>query len=81
MPIRPPEKRGLTRLGKAIRSIRLKNGLSQEKLGFLADLDRSYVGGIERGERNVSFVNLLKVSRALGVTLSELVRVYDDQNG
>jgi transcriptional regulator with XRE-family HTH domain len=60
-------------LGRAIRERRLAVGLSQEELAERSGLHRTYVGGIERGERNVSFGNLLKLARALGVPLSELV--------
>lgn len=81
MPGRSLEKRSLTRLGRAIKSIRLRHGLSQEKLSFLADLDRSYVGGVERGERNVSFINLLKLTNALGVTLADLFDKYEGSDG
>lgn len=47
--------------------------MTQGSLGFEADLDRSYIGQVERGERNVSIINLAKLARALGVPLSTLV--------
>ncbi len=47
--------------------------ISQDELARLCGLHRTYVGGIERGERNPSFANLLKLSRALGVQTSELL--------
>lgn len=59
-------------LGSALKACRVERGLSQEELAFRSKLDRSYVGGIERGERNVSFVNLVKIARGLGVPLHEL---------
>lgn len=47
--------------------MRQDKGLSQEALAHLAGLDRSYMGGIERGEHNVALVNIKKIARALGV--------------
>jgi len=47
--------------GEAIRNKRLEQGLSQEKLAELCGLHRTYIGGIERGERNVSLLNILKI--------------------
>ncbi len=64
----------LTGLGAAIRELRLKNGLSQEMLAVDAELDRSYMGGIERGEHNLTLINLNKVATALGVKPSELLK-------
>lgn len=48
--------------------------LSQEAFADLCSLDRTYVGGIERGERNVALVNIEKIARALRISLSELFR-------
>lgn len=62
----------LVRFGKRIKELRKQKGISQEELALLCGLDRSYIGGIERGERNVSLVNLLKISKALQISLSEL---------
>ncbi len=67
----------LQRLGKCVREFRLKAGLSQEELADLAGLHRTYVGGIERGERNVGVINLLQLARALKVRPSELLRDFD----
>lgn len=60
--------------GKSIRKRRLALGLSQEKLGEKARLHWTYIGGIERGERNVSLVNIARIAAALGVTASELLK-------
>jgi transcriptional regulator with XRE-family HTH domain len=60
------------RFGKAIRQRRHKLGVSQEAFADLCGLDRSYIGGIERGERNVALVNIEKIARALRISLSEL---------
>jgi transcriptional regulator with XRE-family HTH domain len=64
----------LKKLGKAIREARLERGLSQEGLAALAGLDRTYVGGIERGERNVAILNLCRIARALDHDLHSLVK-------
>jgi transcriptional regulator with XRE-family HTH domain len=58
--------------GRALRGIRTERGLSQERLAQLADLDRTYVSGIERGERNPSLTSLLRLAGALNVQISEL---------
>jgi transcriptional regulator with XRE-family HTH domain len=53
--------------GARVRELRHNAGLSQEELATTANLDRSYIGGVERGERNVSLVNIHKIARALKV--------------
>jgi ribosome-binding protein aMBF1 (putative translation factor) len=63
----------LKSLGDAIRLTRAEKGLSQEALAVDAELDRSYVGGIERGEHNVTIINLNKVAKALGLPISALL--------
>lgn len=57
----------LIKLGQNIRTKRKELGLSQEDLAFKAGLDRTYIGGIERGERNVSILNLCLIAYTLGV--------------
>ena len=64
----------LRAVGMAIRGLRLEVGRSQEALALDAEIDRSYLGGIERGEHNLTLVNLSKVARALGVPASDLLR-------
>jgi transcriptional regulator with XRE-family HTH domain len=59
-------------LGKRIRELRSRKGWSQEFLAEESGLHRTYLGGIERGLRNPSLNNLVKIARALGVTLREL---------
>ena len=63
----------LRNFGQTLRTVRQRAGMSQEELAARAGLDRTYVGGAERGERNVSLVNLVRLANALGVSLSELV--------
>jgi transcriptional regulator with XRE-family HTH domain len=62
----------LIALGMAIRAERSKIGLSQESLAHDTGLDRSYMGGIERGEHNVAVINLLKICHRLEISLSAL---------
>lgn len=63
----------LVALGKAIRAFRLKNGLSQEALANEIGIDRSYMGGIERGEHNVAIINLSKIAKTLKIKASDLL--------
>lgn len=63
----------LVALGEAIRRARIGVGLSQEALAADADLDRSYVGGIERGEHNLTVMNVIKIASALRTSPSALL--------
>ena len=67
----------LKKFGDRVRSLRNETGISQEKLAKLAEMHRTYVSGIERGERNVSLVNIIRLSKALGVSASELMEGID----
>lgn len=58
--------------GMAIRALREARGYSQEALAERADLHRNYVGGVERGERNVGLENIVKLARALSVRTKDL---------
>ena len=60
-------------LGTEIRQRRFAKGYSQESFADACGLDRTYVGGVERGERNLSFRNLLKIAEALGIQPAELL--------
>ena len=62
------------RFGKAVRQRRHKLGVSQEAFADMCGLDRTYVGGIERGERNVALVNIEKIARAFRISILELFR-------
>ena len=60
-------------VGRKIRELREAKDWSQEELAFKAGLHRNYVGGIERGERNVAILNIARLARALGVRPRELL--------
>jgi transcriptional regulator with XRE-family HTH domain len=64
--------RKLALLGQQIRRLREEKNLSQEEFAGLADIDRAYYGGIERGERNVAAINIIKIADALGVEVGQL---------
>jgi transcriptional regulator with XRE-family HTH domain len=76
---RPAHDEPLLALGRTVRELRARSGLSQESLGMRADMHRNYVGSIERGEANIGFVNLLRVVDALCVSLAEFAQVWDRQ--
>ena len=59
--------------GERLRSIRKNKGLSQETLALTCELDRTYIGGVERGERNISLINIYKIADALGVSPREFL--------
>ena len=67
--------------GKAVRKARMAQGISQEGLADLAGLHRTYVGDVERGERNISLVNMSKIAHALHMKLSELVSNSEKHTG
>jgi transcriptional regulator with XRE-family HTH domain len=58
--------------GERVRNLRLAKGLSQEELAFRAGMHRTYLGGIERGERNPALKNIAALAKALDVALPEL---------
>ena len=71
----------LRQFGDRLRDIRRQRGISQERLAELAGLHRTYVGGVERGERNISLLNLIAIADALGISLSVLVQDIDFVGG
>lgn len=67
------EKKELIKLGAYIRKLREKKGFSQESFADHVELHRTYMGGVERGERNISFLNLIKIARKLDMDLNSLI--------
>lgn len=63
----------LVRFGNRVRSIRISQGISQETLADRAGLHRTYIGMVERAEKNLSLNNIEKIANALGVSVSELM--------
>lgn len=63
-------------LGEAVRRLRKARGLTQEELSGLTDLHQNHIGGIERGERNITVKSLLALARALDVPPAELFLDY-----
>lgn len=72
-PSRHRQDAALMSLGDAIRRIRQARDISQEQLALLAEVDRSYVGRVERGDNNVALLTLLRIAGALGVTGAQLL--------
>jgi len=67
----------LVTLGRAIRDVRRSKGISQEKLALLSEVDRSYVGRVERGDNNVAILTLNRLANALDLPLSKLMQRAD----
>ncbi len=61
------------KVGERVRQLRKEAGLSQEELADIAGLHRTYIGAIERGERNISLINIVQLARALRVKPAELL--------
>jgi transcriptional regulator with XRE-family HTH domain len=68
----------LVALGSQIRKVRREKGFAQEAFAAHAEMDRSYYGGVERGEKNLSALNLIKIALALGVEVGELFPPRDE---
>jgi len=68
----------LTLFGERVRVLRQTRRLSQEALALAAGLDRTYIGGVERGERNISLLNIQKIAQALGVSPADLLKFEEE---
>lgn len=60
------------KLGKRIKELRIQTGLSQEKFALKIDMDRTYLASVEAGKRNISIINIKKISDGLGISLCKL---------
>ncbi len=70
----------LVLLGKRVQELRAGKGWTQEEFAHVSGLHRTYIGQIERGEKNISIANLVKISGVLGVTLAELLFALEDNS-
>jgi transcriptional regulator with XRE-family HTH domain len=68
------KKKILVKFGERVRDIRKEKGLSQEQLAFKADLHRTYIGMIERAEKNITLLNIEKIANALTVSINDLFK-------
>ena len=69
----------LIQFGENIRKTRKEKGLSQEQLAFKADLHRTYIGMIERAEKNITLLNIEKIAKALDINIIELFYGYKNK--
>jgi len=70
----PNRDRTLTAFGRNVARIRSDRGFSQDKLAEKADLDRTFISGIERGVRNPGIKDVIRIARALNITVGELCK-------
>lgn len=68
----------LKEFGQKIRDLRTKEGLSQEKFALKIGMDRTYYASVENGNRNISLMNIKKISDGFGISISELFRGLDE---
>ena len=69
----------LEKFGERVREERLKQHLSQEELASRAGVHRTYIGMIERAEKNITLENIEKIGKALNITVDKLLKEYDKQ--
>ncbi|OQB30220.1 MAG: HTH-type transcriptional regulator ImmR [Bacteroidetes bacterium ADurb.Bin174] len=68
------ETQALKELGRIIREKREEKGLTQIEVADKAELDRNYIGMVERGERNPSYLSLIKIAKGLNITVDQLIK-------
>jgi transcriptional regulator with XRE-family HTH domain len=68
----------LITFGEKVLEIRKEKGLSQEELAHKADLHRTYIGMIERAEKNITLINIEKIANALNIDIKELLAINDE---
>jgi len=68
------KKKILIEFGNKVRELRKDFGISQEELSYKADLHRTYIGMIERAEKNITLINIEKIAKALEIEVSELLK-------
>lgn len=64
----------LVAFGDKVRELRKERGISQEELSFKAELHRTYIGMIERAEKNITLINIEKIAKALNVKIADLLK-------
>ena len=64
----------LMKFGNKVREVRIQKGLSQEQLAHNADVHRTYIGMIERAEKNITLINIEKIANALDISINELLK-------
>jgi transcriptional regulator with XRE-family HTH domain len=69
----PQNMRARTTFSRNLKKLRLEKGISQESLADLAGLHRTYIGSVERGERNISIDNMERIARALGCSVADML--------
>ncbi|ELA4928382.1 helix-turn-helix transcriptional regulator [Vibrio vulnificus] len=72
------ENKLLKNFGERVKNLRVERGMSQERLAESSGLHRTYVGSLERGQRNVSYLNILKIAAALEISTSVLLEGLDE---
>lgn len=73
----PAKEPALRKFGDNVRALREAQGLSQERLAERADLDRTYISGVERGVRNLSLLSAVRIAKALKTSAAELCEGLD----
>ena len=68
------------KFGERVRELRVSKNLSQEQLADLANVHRTYIGMIERAEKNITLVNMEKIANALEVKIEDLLKISTDGN-